>query len=832
MRLSVRVSKLLQSFLLSSVIALFFFVLLPSSVHAETQYTGPTTTTSHPVNEYIKPNVDEDVPQNQHTFVQSIFIEVLSTLVCQIAGVDPVDPTVPCLGINSETNKIGYVSAPHGDPNAPQVGGALGLLSSSIGGLYTQSVSTADYNRYLASNFGVVKTANAQTNEPGYGFEGLTPVLKIWTVTRNIAYFLLIIAFIFIGLGIMLRIKIDPRTVMTIQNQIPRIVVCILLITFSYSIAALMVDLMWVTTYAGVNALTSAHDPTVQAAKDGDNCNANPKKLSDVASRFLLQTPITYFNQVFSECQNEGTDVDGGIAAITSGVSLAVGSLASQVADSLFPEDPGDECSINPLSFDLGTCIKRAVRNVVDNIATILVYLVVLCTVLIALFRVWFNLIKAYIFTLIYIIMAPFWIVFGILPQKPLGFEVWLRSLFANLAIFPATAFLFVGARILKDLYNDDKTQPVAMGIQQAQQVLGASDPSGSVLAAKDFFIPPLAGHPLAPDFGALIAFGAILAAPSLQGLIRDKLKVPNAGSGKIMAAGLVAGAATAAAIPRRQIASMTRRNSQTGAGEGIVSHSMDQLTQGLLRSKAIKKIPGVGKLMGNLADKRENKWGGKGFRTNEERNLASEAAQSGMNPGEIKRLAKAENMKSEDYIGIRQSARDMAQREGKTFSDALEQQLESKRSNKSVPQLQQEAMQNNLSLNDYIKERKGARKAANDAGGDDDTRARNFENNLRQRLSNIMGKVTLVTNVPSLGDLKSQEMSGTTPRIHFNTLLDQSKRAGKLTDSDEPLVQRMRNTLADRQWSVKQFGEMEDEHKQEYINWLARSTEKAKGES
>ena len=43
----------------------------------------------------------------------------------------------------------------------------------------------------------------------------------------------------------MFRAKINPQTVVTIQSAIPKAVVALILVTFSYAIAGLMIDLMY-----------------------------------------------------------------------------------------------------------------------------------------------------------------------------------------------------------------------------------------------------------------------------------------------------------------------------------------------------------------------------------------------------------------------------------------------------------------------------------------------------------------------------------------------------------------------------------------------------------
>src|SRR3990172_12628792 len=58
----------------------------------------------------------------------------------------------------------------------------------------------------------------------------------------------MLLAFVMIVIGflIMFRRQIDPHTVISIQNALPRIVLTLILITFSYAIVGLLIDLMYV----------------------------------------------------------------------------------------------------------------------------------------------------------------------------------------------------------------------------------------------------------------------------------------------------------------------------------------------------------------------------------------------------------------------------------------------------------------------------------------------------------------------------------------------------------------------------------------------------------
>ena len=59
---------------------------------------------------------------------------------------------------------------------------------------------------------------------------------------RNFAYVLITLLFIIMGLMIMFRVKIDPRTVVSFQSALPKIIMALILVTFSYAIVGLLID--------------------------------------------------------------------------------------------------------------------------------------------------------------------------------------------------------------------------------------------------------------------------------------------------------------------------------------------------------------------------------------------------------------------------------------------------------------------------------------------------------------------------------------------------------------------------------------------------------------
>jgi hypothetical protein len=579
MRISARAfafARFFFAFLISAGVgfALFMGMTTPASAQTSVSPTPYTQTTTS--SDYRKPLTDANVPQNSHTYAQVVVIDLLSALMCNLAGIDPMNPQQPCLGINPVTNQIGYVQDPapqFGEQQTtPQVGGALGFMTQMVSTMYTPTISSTQYSQYLASNFGIVKTANAQappatpaqdcSKSPiGYGFCGLNPIFSLWVASRDFAYAILVLAFVFLGLGVMLRFKVDPRTAMTLQNQIPRVIIAILLITFSYAIAGIMIDLMWTVTYAGVNAIASSSNAQVRAGctdQPGDPAAnpANPapapgagQSLGQTATNNLLDNPVSFANRIYlRDCEG----INSGIVNISDRVSEAFVSLIHSIINEFMGWDDGEECSIIPWNFE--ECLEDFGLWITGLIVT----LIIIIAIFIALFRLWFELIKAYITFFVFVILGPIWIVFGLIPGRPMGFERWMRLIFANLAAFPLVAFMLVFARVL------------------VEAIPANPDPTGT-------FIPPLVGNPNATAFNVLMAFGAIILAPTIPAMIREKMKAGQGKMGHTIAAGAAVATGVATAPATKTWAHLNRFNSKTGNPQGLVAIAKTRFTNKVL---------------------------------------------------------------------------------------------------------------------------------------------------------------------------------------------------------------------------------------------------------
>lgn len=420
-------------------------------------------------------------PKNLQNLTQNVLVEVLSSVVCQITGVNYTNQSQGCLGIDPSTGELGFVQ---------NGGGALGVTTRMISVLYTPPVHSYDFTRYVASNFGIAKPTHAQA---GSGLIGLNPLVEVWVIFRNLVYLFFVIILAVIGVAIMLRVNVDPRTIMSVQNQIPKIIASLIFVTFSLAIAGFLIDIMWVSTYLAINTITQA-DPDV------------PSKIANQ----LYNNPLSFINYLFS-----GNNINGDSAgAIQSGVYNALNPPAvsppvSDTCDTTNPLTVLGSCSGSDIfSLTIGSMINSVLTGILSFVLGVAAFFIISIAMLWSMIKLWFNLLKAYIMILFTIALAPIWIIIGLIPgnqsdQQSMGFENWVRELLGNLMAFPAVIAFFLMGKLFVSQFGN---------VPQA-----------------DFqtrFIPPLIGGAADTDkIGALIGLGIILASPRIVELTKQAFK-------------------------------------------------------------------------------------------------------------------------------------------------------------------------------------------------------------------------------------------------------------------------------------------------------------------
>lgn len=353
-------------------------------------------------------------------------------------------------GINQQ---IGFVLATVGgcdaacNANCPQ---ALDFRNSTMAGL--QNIAVATYTHPPASTYAFVQDIGGtlgfmpKVQAQGIGFSGLSALLPLWKAFRNIAYALLAVILIIVGFMVMFRKKIDPKTVVTVQNAIPRIVIALLLVTFSYAIVGIFIDVMYLMIILSISVMNTASNGALGAAvsliNTGGMCfAADPGGI-----------PI-------------GIQTGGGNASVSEVSSLLISGGPGRLLGFFFGSGLG---AFN----DIGNAITGG-NSTVQNIATfvgplfgfligggrgaiagtllsgpVLLAIVLIIVLLFGYIRLLFMLIDAYINILISLLTAPFQLMMEAIPGTN-AFGSWSRNLIAKLLTFPVTVMLLIVAAIL-----------------------------------------------------------------------------------------------------------------------------------------------------------------------------------------------------------------------------------------------------------------------------------------------------------------------------------------------------------------------------------------------
>ena len=248
-------------------------------------------------------------------------------------------------------------------------------------------LSAVSYVKNTARKFNIIPEAQAQT---GIGFNSLDPVLPLWRGVRNMAFGLFVIATVALAFMIMFRVKISPQVIITAQSALPKIALSIILVTFSYAIAGLLVDLMYV--FIGL--------------------------ISTMSSGIPLFGKIATFESLTVGPANTG--IFGWI-----------------VLYAIF------------FSFTLLASIFLSTNSVLGGLVLPFIMLFALIAIIIlfimlflSFFKILWLLFRTFANILISTIFAPLQITFGVLSPSS-GFGAWIKGYISNLVIFPITGTLF-----------------------------------------------------------------------------------------------------------------------------------------------------------------------------------------------------------------------------------------------------------------------------------------------------------------------------------------------------------------------------------------------------
>lgn len=315
-------------------------------------------------------------------------------------------------------------------------GGLIGTANNFIGSLYQPPASGINYIAQSFQSF-LGKPAYAQ----GIGFSGLQPLIMIWRSFRNAVYLLSSIIFVVIGMMIMLRVKVSPQAVITIQNAIPNLITTLILVTFSYAIAGLLIDASYVVQAAGTALIFPG---TVISSSILNTLNKIPVIASFIPNIDPLNPNITVLSGFLI------------LPALTT-------VLLSVVIAIIFVGIMAAPFGITPYGSFVAQATSILPTVTWSTIAGILTLFLLAILILIWLFKFTMGLFKCYATLIFKIVLAPLEIGLGAFPNMKIGFSTWITDVIANLSVFVFSyLFLVLSNYIILTILVGDATSTVS----------------------------------------------------------------------------------------------------------------------------------------------------------------------------------------------------------------------------------------------------------------------------------------------------------------------------------------------------------------------------------
>ena len=265
-------------------------------------------------------------------------------------------------------------------PNEAMRRGVLGAVDDGVIALFNNQ-PRVDVVAHLAEEWVPgYKDANAVYAD-GYSDLKESGVSGLWSVTRNIAYAFYVVVMIIIGFMIMFRNKIGGQVMVTIGNSIPKIIISLVLVTFSFAIIGLIIDVAGVARNI-IEAIFYAND---------------------TSKSIQITNPFGMLLGTF-----KGN-------AIAYGESLGLGGIL------------------------LGILLKTGAIGgpVVGGLALVAFTLILAGIILVGAIKLWITLVKSYLGLLVNVVTAPLTIMMSAIPGNDAAMWNTFKSALRNALVFP-----------------------------------------------------------------------------------------------------------------------------------------------------------------------------------------------------------------------------------------------------------------------------------------------------------------------------------------------------------------------------------------------------------
>ncbi len=306
---------------------------------------------------------------------------------------------------------------------------------------------------------------------------------KLWGQSRNIAYLFFVIAMITIGFMIMFRNKIGGQMMVTVGNSIPQLIICLVLVTFSFAIAGIMLDLgrtgMKVVERVFVTAQKAAGDnsPAVMNIKGFGRLNDqlmysfNP---ADVIKKKVEGIPFVGGGVAkVLDFATRAKEREGGVgtgliwSSIAGGLFKAFYTIRTIKQQEIIDVDvtAGGSFVVEAgMSIEASGAIEAAADVVLSKgeVALLSFFFLILLFIVVcsyASIKLFITILTTYIKIFVNVIIGPLQIASGAIPGNFSAVGNWFKSLAANILVFPTiiailNIFNYLGSNIDPSKFN------------------------------------------------------------------------------------------------------------------------------------------------------------------------------------------------------------------------------------------------------------------------------------------------------------------------------------------------------------------------------------------
>lgn len=357
----------------------------------------------------------------------------------------------------------------------------------------------------------------------GIGFSALRPLTQIWLMFRNIAFTLIVLFIVIVGFMIMFRFKVNPQTVVSLSNALPRLVITLIMISFSFAIGGFLIDLMYIVTIFGVKIVGQTLLPAdTQKMFINSITTGGTGRLFDLVfwngetfklGGALMSMLPTFINSI--------------IRVIGTGIGLWLLKKIDFVDQYLLKGELGDLATFKGAA---GAVISGVSWLVIPSLIflffpMLLSLFVMVFTGLLVFFRILFMLFAAYLRIVISIIFSPMILLTEIIPGKN-AFSKWFKTLVADLLLFPLTLILITLSSAILTMNNNFQNiwQPPFLYTSLNQSAFNVLIAIGMMYMIPDIgklvreFM-GIKGSPLKFGFATFFAGGAAVGGAGMGGL-------------------------------------------------------------------------------------------------------------------------------------------------------------------------------------------------------------------------------------------------------------------------------------------------------------------------